>query len=220
MRDRGGDDFERGVDIGFGGVAAEAEADAGARLGGGSPMAVRTCEGSTAPEEQAAPVEQARPLKSRAMMRASPSMPANVMLEVFGVRGALAALARASGTRESKPRSSLSRRLDMRCASESRAMSCDLRGFAEADDAGDIFRARAEAALVVATVEELAQASAAFDVESADTFGCVELVAREREKVELKRLHIDRNLSNGLHSVGSGNRCRLRAAMRPMSARG
>ena len=65
-------------------------------------MAVRTCEGSTAPEEQAAPVEQARPFRSSAMMRASPSMPGKVMLEVFGVRGALAALTRESGTRQSK----------------------------------------------------------------------------------------------------------------------
>ena len=51
-------------------------------------MAVSTCEGSTAPDEQAAPVEQARPFRSRAMIRASPSMPGKVMLVVLGVRGA------------------------------------------------------------------------------------------------------------------------------------
>ena len=68
----------------------EARASSGVR-----PMAVSTCEGSTAPEEQAAPVEQARPFRSRAMIRASPSIPGKVMLVVFGVRGAPAAFARA-----------------------------------------------------------------------------------------------------------------------------
>jgi hypothetical protein len=52
------------------------------------PMAVRTCEGSTAPEEQAAPVEQAKPLRSRAMRSASPSTPGKTRLAVLGVRGA------------------------------------------------------------------------------------------------------------------------------------
>ena len=50
-------------------VAAAVEA---ALLAG--PMAVRTWEGSVAPEEQAEPLETARPLRSRAMTRASPSM--------------------------------------------------------------------------------------------------------------------------------------------------
>src|SRR5713226_6827734 len=59
-----------------------ARASSGAR-----PMAVRTCDGSTAPEEQAAPVEHARPFKSRAMRRASPSTPGKTRFVVFGVRG-------------------------------------------------------------------------------------------------------------------------------------
>src|SRR5579863_4428697 len=36
---------------------------------GVSPIAVSTCEGSTAPEEHAAPAEQANPAKSNAMTR-------------------------------------------------------------------------------------------------------------------------------------------------------
>src|SRR5258708_3557125 len=69
----------------------------------GRPIAVRTCEGSTAPEEHAAPVEQASPLRSRAMTRASPSMPGNKMLDVFGVRGAFKELTRESGRRADWP---------------------------------------------------------------------------------------------------------------------
>ena len=68
----------------------EARASSGFR-----PIAVSTWEGSTAPDEHAAPVEQASPFRSRAMMRASPSIPGKVMLVVFGVRGAPAAFARA-----------------------------------------------------------------------------------------------------------------------------
>ena len=65
----------------------------------------------------------------------------------------------------------------MRAASSARVCAREFGGFAEADDAGNVFCAGAEAALVVAAVEKLAQASAAADVESADSFGCVELVA-------------------------------------------
>src|SRR5216684_6016617 len=61
---------------------------------GGKPMAVSTCEGSTAPEEQAAPVEQARPLRSRAMRRASPSTPGKIRFVVLGARGAAPAFTR------------------------------------------------------------------------------------------------------------------------------
>ena len=74
-------------------------------------------------------------------------------------------------------------------------------GFAEADDAGDIFGAGAEAALVMAAVEKLAEASAALDEERADAFGGVELVAGDREKIELKGFHVDRNFSGRLHGV-------------------
>src|SRR6202158_3884500 len=40
-----------------------------------SPIAVKTCEASIAPDEHAAPVETASPFKSSAMTSASPSMP-------------------------------------------------------------------------------------------------------------------------------------------------
>ena len=40
-----------------------------------SPMAVSTCEGSTAPLEQAAPLDTAKPLRSSATTMASPSTP-------------------------------------------------------------------------------------------------------------------------------------------------
>src|SRR5216684_3947103 len=78
---------------------------------GGRPIAVRTWDGSTAPEEQAAPVEQARPFKSSAMRRASPSTPGMTRLVVLGVRGTAPPFTRDWGTRWSRPCCNFSRRL-------------------------------------------------------------------------------------------------------------
>ena len=52
--------------------------------------------------------------------------------------------------------------------------------FAEAHDAGYVFRAGAKAALMVAAVEKLRKARAAANVESADSLGRVVLVAGHR----------------------------------------
>ena len=60
---------------------------------------------------------------------------------------------------------------------------CELRCFAESYDSSDVFRPGAEATLMVASVEKLAQASSASDVERADAFGGVELVTREGKQI-------------------------------------
>src|SRR5208283_4042708 len=59
----------------------------------------------------------------------------------------------------------------------------DFRGFAEAYDSGDVFRAGAESALVMAAIEKLTQASAVADVERADAFGGIKLVAGEGKQI-------------------------------------
>ena len=48
------------------------------------PMAVRTCDGSVAPLEQAEPLETAKPRRSRAISRGSVSMPSKRRFEVLG----------------------------------------------------------------------------------------------------------------------------------------
>ena len=68
--------------------AAEGNAQAGAGLFLVRPMAVRTCEGSLAPLEQAEPLETAKPRRSSAIRRGSVSMPSNRRLEVLETRGA------------------------------------------------------------------------------------------------------------------------------------
>ena len=52
----------------------------------GTPMAISTCEGSTAPVEQADPPEAATPARSRCMSRASLSAPGTATLSTCGAR--------------------------------------------------------------------------------------------------------------------------------------
>ncbi len=96
-------------------------------------------------------------------------MPGKMTLVVLGVRGALAALTRASGMRASRPCSSVSRSRGDPGGIFLERDAREFGGFAEADDAGDIFRAGAEAALVVAAIEKLPQVACRLLTKSAPT---------------------------------------------------
>src|SRR5437899_2820133 len=82
----------------------------------GTPIAVRTCDGSTAPVEQAEPDEQAIPARARCIRSASLSVPGIDTLVTCGARRPFAALITASGTTASSRRSSSSRRAATRAA--------------------------------------------------------------------------------------------------------
>ena len=76
---------------------------------------------------------------------------------------------------------------------------------AEADDAGDVERARAHAALLTAAVELRRQAHARVagaHVQRADALRAVDLVRREREQIDAHRLDVDRDLAGALRRVG------------------
>ena len=75
-------------------------------------------------------------------------------------------------------------------------------GHAEADDAGHVLGAGAQAALVAAAVQDGLQARAALHVERADALGAVELVAGEAEHVDAELGDVDRQRPDGLHGVG------------------
>src|SRR5471030_2838554 len=69
----------------------------------------------------------------------------------------------------------------------------DFAGCAEADDAGDVERAGAHAALVAAAVNLLRDLNAgvtAANVERADSLGAVNFVAGEREDVDVVRDYV------------------------------
>src|SRR5438552_7638241 len=53
----------------------------------------------------------------------------------------------------------------------------NFRGLAESNNAGDVFRAGAEAALVMAAIEKLAQTRSTADIKRADSLGRIQFVA-------------------------------------------
>src|SRR5256712_11720442 len=79
----------------------------------GTPIAVRTCDGSTAPVEQAEPEEQAIPARSRCIRSASLSVPGIDTLVTCGARRPFAALITASRSEEHT--SELQSRSDLVC---------------------------------------------------------------------------------------------------------
>ncbi len=78
----------------------------------------------------------------------------------------------------------------------------EFRGFAKTDDACNVFRAGAEAALMVSAEEEMAQRRAAADIEGADPFGAVNFVSGEGQQVNLQSVYVDRYFAGGLDGVG------------------
>src|SRR2546425_4949563 len=75
----------------------------------------------------------------------------------------------------------------------------DSGSFAKPHNSRDVFRAGAEAALMMAAVEKLAQARAAANEERADSLGAVKFVRGKREQIELEDPYVDGNFSDGLH---------------------
>ena len=78
---------------------------------------------------------------------------------------------------------------------------CDLARFAQTDDAGDVVRARALAALLRAAVQIRGKPDSLADVERADALRPVELVAREREHIHAQFPDVDGHLADRLRGV-------------------
>ncbi len=78
----------------------------------------------------------------------------------------------------------------------------NFRGFAEAHDAGDVFRAGSETALVVSAIEKLTQTSSTADVKGADPLWRIQFVAGDREQIHLERTDVNGDFACGLHGIG------------------
>src|SRR5579863_61483 len=77
--------------------------------------------------------------------------------------------------------------------------------FAQADNAGDIQRSGAHAALMAAAIDNGGNLNAGIfsaDVQRADALGPVHFVAGDRHEVDIHLVHIDWNLADGLGGVG------------------
>jgi len=200
--DGGGDDFEGGGDFGFGGVAAEAETNAGAGFGGGEADGGENVRGLDGPGGAGGSGGAGETLEVECddegfALEAGEKEVAGVG-RAWGVGGVDAGIGDAG---QDSLFESVAQAGDARGVIFERQAG-DFGGFAEADDAGDIFGARAEAALVMAAVEKLAEARAALDEKSADALGRVELVAGDGKEIELKRFDVDGDFPGGLYGIG------------------
>src|SRR5262249_50335414 len=83
-------------------------------------------------------------------------------------------------------------------------MLCNFTSLAQADDAGNVQRARTHASLMATAIDnsgELHARIAATDVEGADALRSVNLVAADGQQVDVVLLDVDRNLANRLNAV-------------------
>src|SRR5712671_5601179 len=85
-----------------------------------APMAARTCEGATFPDEQAAPEDTATPSRSKAITAVSAFMPGKARSVVFGRRSTFSANITIVGVAERRPASSRSRSCRIRAVSASK----------------------------------------------------------------------------------------------------
>jgi len=201
LGDGGGNDFEGGMNFGLGSVAAEAEADAGAGFSGrktdgcehmrwldGSRRTSRACGAREALEVERNDECLALDARKR---------------EVGRIRraGSRARVRVGIGNAREEPAFELVAESGNagRVALERKAR--EFGGLAEADNARNIFRSRAEAALVVSAEEKLAKTRAALDEERADSFRGMEFVPGERKEIELERLDVDWDFTDRLHGV-------------------
>ena len=198
----GGDEFEGGGDFGFGGVAAEAEADASAGVGGGKADGGKDMRGfdGAGGAGGSGGAREALEIEGDDEGFAFEAWEKDVggIGSARGVGGVEATIGDAC---EDALLENVAQAGDARGVRFEREAG-EFSGFAEADDASDIFGAGAEAALVMSAIEKLAEARAVFDEESANAFGGVELVAGEREQIKLQGFDVEGNFSNGLNSIG------------------
>src|SRR5207245_9572866 len=84
----------------------------------------------------------------------------------------------------------------------------ELTGLTEADDSGDIQRAGTHTALVAGAVDnggELNARVATANIEGTDSLRPINLVAGDREQVDVVLLDVDWDLANSLHTIDGEN---------------
>ena len=160
---------------------------------GDSPIAVRTCDGSIAPDEHAAPVETDKPLRSSAITIASPSRQSKTIFVVLGTRGAPALLTLTWSTLSTTVRSKRSRSarhpLD---ASVCEPVARNLRRLAQPNDSGKILGSSPPRTLMASAVEHRLKQRSLADVQRTCSLRPVHLVRRQGQQVAADFLYVDR----------------------------
>jgi hypothetical protein len=160
----GGNDVQSEIDVGGSSVAAEAEAQAGAGFVGGKADGgkdVRRLDGAGGAGGSGGTGE-ASEVEGNEERFAFDAGKDNVC-SVWSARSSAAVHARLGNTLEQALLQFVSQSGDLQGFSFER-LARDFGGFAESDDSGDVFRAWTKTALVMSTIEKLAQARAAAHV--------------------------------------------------------
>src|SRR5204863_2623295 len=202
LSDGGGDYAQREIDVGGSGVAAEAEAQAGAgflrgQADGGKHM--RRLDGAGG-ASGASGTRETLQVESNEEGFAFDTGE-NKIGRVGRARRSASVYARMRNELEQALLQLVAERGDATGIFRER-LARHFRGLGESHDAGDIFRAGAETALVMAAIEKLAQTRSTADIERADSLGRIQFVAGNRKQIHLERVDVDGNFSGGLHGVG------------------
>ena len=187
-RNNGGDDLQRKIKVGLRGVAAEAEAQAGARFFGGQSDGredVRRLDGAggASRTRRAGKALQVERDEQRFTFDAGKYKIGGV----WSAHGVATIDARMGYPTQKTVLELIAERAQALGVVRERVAS-DLGGFAEADDAGNILRARTNSALVVAAIKELLQTSSAANVERANALGGIQFMAGKRKQIQLELL--------------------------------
>lgn len=202
LRDNGGDDLHSKINVGLRSMAAEAEAQAGARFLG------RQSDG----REDVRRLDGARGTSRARRTGKAPQVQGDEQRFAFDAgKNQIGSVwsAHRVATIDARMRYPTQKTVLELIAERGQALgvvrervASDLGGFAEAHDAGDILRAGTNSALVVAAVKQLLQASPAANVERTNALGGIQFMPGKRKQIKLEPLDVDGSFSRGLHGIG------------------
>ena len=156
---------------------------------GSTPMAARTCEGCTFPDEQAEPDDTATPARSKAITAVSARKPR--MCESRGVRQPLGPLAENDDVGRGRAKPGLQPlREAAQCAQPPPQARSDARTRrSKPSNSSDILGTAAQPALLTATTDQrVGEMQAGLAHQCADALRAADLVRRQRQKIGIQTL--------------------------------
>ena len=168
----------------------------------GTPMALRTCEGSREPEVQAEPEEAQIP---RSESRQEDRFSLHIFkTDAHGVGKSMDSIPVDQGIRNLLQNLRLEiipQGLDPRVLLIEMLFG-QFAGLSETDDVGDILRPSPSPLLLVATDQERRKFGPLSNIEDSNPFGRMEFMAGDGKHIDRRFLHIERNLPGCLDSIG------------------
>ena len=166
-----------------------------------TPIAARTCDGWTLPEEQAAPEDTATPARSKAMTAVSAFTPGKANRVVFGNLSLPAPKITAAGERSPQTRFEFITQRGHARALCLQALAGGFGGNAEGNDAGYVLGPGAHPTLLAATLHQGVRPLCLAPDQRSHALRGPELVARNRQKIGTENIDITSHSPSRLNSV-------------------